>query len=120
MLSKQASNSHSRTISPLFSAFSVVLLPAKLCCAILMRFFLSALVAACMAGLSLAAIGLDISQEICASTSQATWNCLKSQGYAFAIIQGFQGGNHVNQDLARCVSQARAAGFEYVDTCMSP
>lgn len=85
--------------------FSRALLVAVLC-----------VIAACSLPRVQAAVGLDISQEICASTNADTWKCLRNAGYSFAIIEGYQGGGRVNQNLARCVADARAAGFEYVDT----
>eukprot|EP00762_Andalucia_godoyi_P003068 ANDGO_01139.mRNA.1 putative GH family 25 lysozyme 2 len=69
-----------------------------------------------LVALSTASVGIDMSQEICATMTIDTWRCLQSEGYSFAIIEGFQGGNHVNQHLAQCVSDARSAGFAYVDT----
>eukprot|EP00762_Andalucia_godoyi_P007081 ANDGO_01849.mRNA.1 putative GH family 25 lysozyme 2 len=65
---------------------------------------------------SSASVGIDMSSEICSTMSLGTWQCLQSQGYSFAIIEGFQGGGGVNQNLAQCVSDARSAGFAYVDT----
>jgi hypothetical protein len=63
-----------------------------------------------------ATYGIDVSMAIAAGMTQDTWNCLHNEGYEFAIIQGFDGGYHVNQNLATNVAQARAAGFQYVDT----
>jgi hypothetical protein len=76
---------------------------------------LAALLAAAFCSVH-AALGIDMSIAIASTMTQDTWNCLRSAGYTFAIIEGFNGGYHVNQNLATNVAQARAAGFEYVDT----
>eukprot|EP01113_Clastostelium_recurvatum_P000662 TRINITY_DN10302_c1_g2_i1.p1 TRINITY_DN10302_c1_g2~~TRINITY_DN10302_c1_g2_i1.p1 ORF type:complete len:236 (+),score=42.32 TRINITY_DN10302_c1_g2_i1:2-709(+) len=60
--------------------------------------------------------GLDVSDELCQGMTAQNWNCLRqTDAHEFAIIQAFRGGYQINQDTARCVSDAWAANFSNVD-----
>jgi len=75
------------------------------------------LISVCLLALvcpSLATLGLDVSAGICQSMSQSTWNCLAGT-YGFAVIQTFEGGFGFNSAIGTCVSEAHAAGIQYVD-----
>jgi hypothetical protein len=43
----------------------------------------------------------------CNAMSQANWDCLKNNGYDFAIVQTWQGGYGYTSRIAECVAQAR-------------
>eukprot|EP01027_Heterolobosea_sp_BB2_P020524 GEZU01029282.1.p1 GENE.GEZU01029282.1~~GEZU01029282.1.p1 ORF type:complete len:228 (-),score=70.04 GEZU01029282.1:131-814(-) len=62
-----------------------------------------------------AAYGIDVSSAICQSLTADDWNCLAQQGNSFAIIQIWDGGYQINQNLANCVANAWNAGFAHVD-----
>jgi len=64
---------------------------------------------------SKASNGIDMSSGICSSMNQTNWNCLRNQANNFAIIQTFSGGYGFNTKISTCVSEARTAGFLYVD-----
>eukprot|EP01111_Echinosteliopsis_oligospora_P009347 TRINITY_DN2724_c0_g1_i4.p2 TRINITY_DN2724_c0_g1~~TRINITY_DN2724_c0_g1_i4.p2 ORF type:complete len:240 (+),score=43.25 TRINITY_DN2724_c0_g1_i4:53-721(+) len=58
--------------------------------------------------------GLDISNDMCDSFTQDTWNCL-SKIHNFTIIEGIRGGHGITPNISTCVSQAWSAGFKHVD-----
>ncbi len=48
-----------------------------------------------------AELGVDMSTQECSGMTQSDWNCLVSNGFTFAIVQAFQGGNGLGPDTAR-------------------
>jgi len=64
--------------------------------------------------LALAFSGVDVSSPV------DTWSCIKSSGYDFAIIRGYQSFGAVDPNAARTIANAKAAGIEYVDTYFFP
>jgi len=65
-----------------------------------------------------AVLGIDISIWTCNNgVSAATWQCLKNNlgANAFAIIQTFNGGLGLTNNIANCVQGAWNAGFAHVD-----
>jgi len=64
--------------------------------------------------LTLAFSGVDVSSYV------DTWNCLKSSGYDFAIIRGYQSFGAVDPNAAQTIANAKAAGIAYVDTYFFP
>ncbi len=48
-----------------------------------------------------ARLGVDMSMQECSGMTQGDWGCLVNNGFTFAIIQAFQGGNGVGPDTAR-------------------
>ena len=57
--------------------------------------------------------GFDISLEQCDATynTAAAWNCLRNEGFGFAVIEAVQGGHNVTADIVACVKSAATAGF---------
>jgi len=69
-----------------------------------------------LCGFSFATLGVDFSQGTCnAMTSDSTMTCLVGQGYNFAVIQAWAGGDGFTTNTANCVKYAYQAGMEYVD-----
>jgi len=69
-----------------------------------------------LCGFSFATLGVDFSAGTCnAMTSDSTMTCLVGQGYKFAVIQAWSGGNGFTTNTANCVKYAYQAGMEYVD-----
>lgn len=64
--------------------------------------------------LTLAFSGIDVSAYV------DTWSCIKSSGYDFAIIRGYQSFGVVDPNAARTIANAKAAGIAYVDTYFFP
>ncbi|KAL9644452.1 hypothetical protein ABK040_016579 [Willaertia magna] len=69
----------------------------------------------CFISYSLAVLGVDMSLQQCQSASLSNWQCLRNQGFEFAIIEAWNGGYQYNANIKKCVDDARAAGFKYVD-----
>jgi len=63
-----------------------------------------------------AVYGLDLS----AATSQASFDCLKSNGYDFAVARAYQSIGRVDPNVATSVNRAWAAGFSHVDVYLFP
>lgn len=68
---------------------------------------------ACFA-LSLATLGIDVSQPT------NVFSCLKSSGYSFAIVRGYQSNGVVDPNAKSNIANARNAGFQYVDVYAFP
>ena len=58
--------------------------------------------------------GVDVSSYV------DTWSCLKSNGYEFAIVRGYQSFGAVDPNASKTIANAKAAGIEYVDTYFFP
>jgi len=64
--------------------------------------------------LAFAFSGVDVSSAV------DTWSCLKTKGYDFAIIRGYQSNGAVDPNAARTIANAKAAKIDYVDTYFFP
>ena len=58
--------------------------------------------------------GVDVSSAV------DVWSCLKSKGYDFAIVRGYQSFGAVDPNAARTIEHAKAAGIKFVDTYFFP
>jgi len=67
-------------------------------------------------GLSFSTLGIDLSTL----TSTTAWNCLRQNGYSFAIPRGYQSTGRVDPNVISNIRGARAAGFPYVDVYLFP
>lgn len=65
-------------------------------------------------GLSLATLGVDVSDYV------DTFSCLRSAGYEFAIIRGYQSLGRVDPNAVKNIANAHSAGFKYVDVYAFP
>jgi len=66
-------------------------------------------------GASLATYGVDMSQDECGNTALSDWTCIQQNGIDFAIVEAWDGGYDVNQNINSCVSNAWQAGMAHVD-----
>jgi len=62
-----------------------------------------------------AVLGVDISSATCQTITLSDWQCLIRNGYTFAIIETFDGGYQMNNNIAQCVGNAWRAGMKHVD-----
>jgi hypothetical protein len=60
-----------------------------------------------------------MSIQECSAMNQSDWDCLVNNGFTFAIIQAFQGGNGVGPDTARYVIRT-TQGFTTLISHLSP
>jgi len=65
---------------------------------------------------SFAAYGIDVSQ----ATYEPAWQCLKSNGYTFAVIRAYESGGSPDPNGPHTVYNAWAGGMDYVDVYMFP
>mmetsp|Transcript_32873 Transcript_32873/g.57419 ORF Transcript_32873/g.57419 Transcript_32873/m.57419 type:complete len:207 (+) Transcript_32873:6130-6750(+) len=63
---------------------------------------------------SLATLGVDVSEYT------NVFSCLKSSGYTFAIVRGYQSNGQVDPNAVNNIKNARSAGFSYVDVYAFP
>eukprot|EP01121_Diplochlamys_sp_Union-15-3_P006484 TRINITY_DN1697_c0_g1_i1.p1 TRINITY_DN1697_c0_g1~~TRINITY_DN1697_c0_g1_i1.p1 ORF type:complete len:222 (+),score=39.59 TRINITY_DN1697_c0_g1_i1:56-721(+) len=80
-----------------------------------MNFATLTFILTCLCTLSLATLGVDMSQAQCASATLSDWQCIVKSGYTFAIIEAWDGGYGQNPNIASCVANAWAAGMNHVD-----
>jgi GH25 family lysozyme M1 (1,4-beta-N-acetylmuramidase) len=64
--------------------------------------------------ISYATLGVDVSQPT------SVFSCLKSSGYQFAIVRGYQSNGQVDSNAVNTIKNARNAGFQYVDVYAFP
>jgi len=70
---------------------------------------------ACYFTVSLAVTGVDVSSAL-----GSAWSCLRSNGYSFGIIRGYQSGGRLDPNVVANIRNARAAGIPYVDVYIFP
>jgi len=62
-----------------------------------------------------ATIGVDFSKEISEGSNSGDYVCLAQNGVSFAVIQTWQGGYCMTNNIAQSVSWSWSAGFAHVD-----
>jgi len=74
------------------------------------------LVVSVLFGVAYATLGIDFSMATCeGGVSESQLQCYVSEGYDFAIIEVFDGGQGANSNIGSCVSAALGAGMSHVD-----
>eukprot|EP01088_Endostelium_zonatum_P002039 TRINITY_DN12465_c0_g1_i1.p1 TRINITY_DN12465_c0_g1~~TRINITY_DN12465_c0_g1_i1.p1 ORF type:complete len:215 (-),score=29.64 TRINITY_DN12465_c0_g1_i1:48-692(-) len=81
-----------------------------------MRLVVSLLVLALSVAVCFGAIGVDISQL----TSVGSFQCLRNNGFNFAIVRGYESVGRIDPNVASSVANAWAAGFAHVDVYIFP
>jgi len=81
-----------------------------------MRFALGLVALAACLAVSSATIGVDISSLFAVSG----WQCLRDNGYTFAIVRCYCSTGNPDQNCPQSVANAWSGGFEYVDIYMFP
>ena len=60
--------------------------------------------------------GVDVDSQTAKATSQDLWACMQVKGnYSFAVLEAWQGGFGMTEDLAKALENAWGAGFHNVD-----
>jgi len=81
-----------------------------------MRFSLALVALAACFAVSYATIGVDVSQLYGVSA----WQCLKKNGYKFAIVRCYCSTGNPDKNCAQSVANAWSGGMEHVDIYMFP
>jgi GH25 family lysozyme M1 (1,4-beta-N-acetylmuramidase) len=66
--------------------------------------------------LTFAVLGVDVSSEV----TEASFKCLKSDGYTFAVMRCYQSLGRVDPNCATTIKNAWAGGMEHVDAYIFP
>ncbi len=60
--------------------------------------------------------GVDVSQP----ASVSAFQCLKSDGYSFAVVRAYQSSGHVDPNAAQTMMNAHEGGMSHVDAYLFP